>query len=50
MAASQDVVNEAKKVMQKWQRKREEEQAIEWCTATNGVELRWSCEVGRRDW
>ncbi|ORY88254.1 hypothetical protein BCR35DRAFT_324323 [Leucosporidium creatinivorum] len=40
-AAPQGIVDTAKVALGKWQRKREEEWAVEWCEATGGVELKF---------
>ncbi|KAK4057486.1 hypothetical protein OIO90_001555 [Microbotryomycetes sp. JL221] len=42
LPASQMVVDDTVNAMHKWQIKREEEWAIEWCDQTAGVELMWS--------
>ena len=39
-AASQEVVEAAVGAMRKWQRRREDEWAMEWFAAQEGVELR----------
>lgn len=38
-AATDDLVNAAKLAMNKWQKRREEEWAKEWCESCEGLEL-----------
>lgn len=39
--ADQAMVDEARRAMQRWHTRREQEQAVAWCGRAEGVELRW---------